>query len=320
MYPFLRALRQNRIPTDLFQFDELMIVQPKLDGIWLKLDIKTLQGKTKEGKVYDLYCLQAFYDLKYFYSYHKFDIKYLIGELCYIDPDTKLITRNRHKVMDFLLRHQGWEEIMPNIVLVVFDVILHRDYVNTFNKSDLHFEHDETYVSVFERFIEQNYHELLKNPYIRIMESQEVTYGKLDFIENYFNKKYDHLEGLVLRRYKSIHPNFMRNAFRRIHPDWFKVKPVYDATLKCVAIKPHSKNPDLVGALILETSDGILRVSIGSGLTKEQRESKDFLNNLIEVEYEDLIEKSKLFVHPVVKYIRRDGEVDSWEKLISRRK
>lgn len=54
---------------------------------------------------------------------------------------------------------------------------------------------------------------------------------------------------------------------------WFnvKMKNEFDVELIVVGIKPHSKNPDLVGSLICESEGGLLRVAVGSGLTDETR-------------------------------------------------
>lgn len=70
-----------------------------------------------------------------------------------------------------------------------------------------------------------------------------------------------------------------------------KMKETNDATLRCVAVLPHSKNPSLIGSLECVTSDGLLRTSVGSGLTDDDRKQpvEYFLNKLIDVQYNMLI-------------------------------
>lgn len=333
MYPAVNALTYGRIPNHLFHVDDELIYQPKLDGIWFKLNPKTMEGFTKNNKKYDFKRILKYYNDKMVpLCYHLDCIRYLVGELCYIDPITKKITRNRSFVMDFLREQGNWEDYAPYIVLVVFDVILEPEYVRfhlnckpgEMNIYPGHSTYDKvvgkSYLKVFEYFVQDNI-QLLKNDFIRCMESVTTVYGKAAEVEEYFMKKYEHLEGFIIKRANSIHPSYFGDRFRKVHPNWFKVKAAYDATLLCVDIKPHSKNPDMIGALILESSDKQLRVSVGSGLSLQLRcsDKNNFIGKLIEIEFEDLIPKSKMLLHPRYKEIRKDMTIaDSWEKLISR--
>lgn len=70
-----------------------------------------------------------------------------------------------------------------------------------------------------------------------------------------------------------------------------KLKETKSATLLCIGTTPHSKNPTWVGSIECQTSDGLLSVSIGSGLTEDDRKQPPeyFLNKLIDMEYNALI-------------------------------
>lgn len=70
-----------------------------------------------------------------------------------------------------------------------------------------------------------------------------------------------------------------------------KLKSTKSTTLLCVDVKPHSKNPSLIGSLECVTSDNKLRVSIGSGLKQLDREKdpSEFIGSLIDVMYNMLI-------------------------------
>lgn len=101
-----------------------------------------------------------------------------------------------------------------------------------------------------------------------------------------------------------------------------KLKEEKDATLFCYGTTPHSKNPDWIGSLECRTADGELEVSIGSGLTEEDRKKDPsfFIGALIDMKYNQLIkaknaEKWCMFL-PIFKNIRYDvTEADSLEKL-----
>ena len=57
-------------------------------------------------------------------------------------------------------------------------------------------------------------------------------------------------------------------------PVWnVKIKHEFEVELRVKKIKPHTKNHTLIGALLCESSDGLLQVSVGSGLSDEQRAS-----------------------------------------------
>ena len=94
-----------------------------------------------------------------------------------------------------------------------------------------------------------------------------------------------------------------------------KLKEIKDAALLCVSITPHSKDPSLIGSLDCETSDGLLKVSIGVGLNDidRARDPSYFIGSIIDMVYNALItSKSNKHVSmflPVYKGIRTDKDV-----------
>ncbi len=101
-----------------------------------------------------------------------------------------------------------------------------------------------------------------------------------------------------------------------------KLKEIKDATLYCYAVKGHSKKDGWIGSLECRTSCGELEVSIGSGLSEDDRKrpATDFIGSLIDMQYNQTIEskgsdKWSMFL-PIYKGIRVDvGEADDFEKL-----
>ena len=101
-----------------------------------------------------------------------------------------------------------------------------------------------------------------------------------------------------------------------------KLKEIQDATLRCVGVKPHSKNPKLIGSLECITECGLLEVSIGTGLSGDDRKrpASDFVGNLIDMKFNQLIlgrssETYSMFL-PVYRAIRADvKEADTLAKL-----
>ncbi len=102
-----------------------------------------------------------------------------------------------------------------------------------------------------------------------------------------------------------------------------KMKAEIECTLKCIGTTPHEKKVGYIGALILESSCGGLRVSVGSGLTDADRikPPDSYLNCLINVKFNSVIkstnkETASLFL-PIFIGVREDIlHADSLSKLI----
>lgn len=101
-----------------------------------------------------------------------------------------------------------------------------------------------------------------------------------------------------------------------------KLKEVKDATLRCVGVLPHSKHPDQIGSLECMTECGKLEVSIGSGLTEEdrKRDPSYFIGNLIDMQYNSLIKRRdssmvSMFLPRYVNLRLDQNQADTLEKL-----
>lgn len=311
MYPALKTLLENKIPVGVFGDEEYVIAQPKCDGIWFKLNFKEMTGRTKDCKKYDV--LDIFQNQKVL-PWHNGTITHTIGELVYVNKQG-LVTRDRHKVMDVLLRHKNWEEYLPNIRYVVFDVVFSREALLDAREEKILLSYQEVMV----KYIGTN-KGLLEHPTIIKMPTFLAKFNELNHIKESVRQYHEgKLEGLVVRKTTALHHNFYKNP-PAMFTDCYKLKPVHDASLRCVGFKPHSKNPAWIGALFCETKEGELRIPIGIGLTKPQRQApvEDYLGKTIEIEFEDLHVDEKALVSARIKYIREDTEPDTFSKLVER--
>jgi len=125
----------------------------------------------------------------------------------------------------------------------------------------------------------------------------------------------DGKEGIIVKNKLSIWENKRLKAH-------IKLKAENDADLLCVGVEPHSKNKDMIGSLILETSCGKLRTSCGSGLKDKDRlcEAKTYLDKIIEIKYNEIITKEgediKSLFLPIFKRVRLDKDkANSLEEL-----
>lgn len=106
-----------------------------------------------------------------------------------------------------------------------------------------------------------------------------------DIARDYMKEGY---EGAILKKSDSIWKDGTSK-------DLIKIKAVLDADLLCVDVEEGSgKYKGKVGALVLETSCGRLRVKVGTGLTDKDRDKPFdyYIGKVIEIQYNEFI-KSK---------------------------
>ncbi len=112
-------------------------------------------------------------------------------------------------------------------------------------------------------------------------------------------------EGVIVKNIDSI----WENKRLKTH---IKLKAEKDADLLCIGFEPHSKNPNMIGSLLLTTSCGKLKTSCGSGLTDEDRlkDPKYYLDKIIEITYNEIItrvgEETKSLFLPIYQTVRLD--------------
>ena len=103
-----------------------------------------------------------------------------------------------------------------------------------------------------------------------------------------------------------------------------KLKDELEAELKVVGIIPHSKFPELIGALIMETSDGV-KFNVGSGLTDELRSTLDHnsvIDRIYTVRFNDVItnksdDSYNLFLPRLIEERLDKSTPDSMEIILS---
>jgi DNA ligase-1 len=110
-------------------------------------------------------------------------------------------------------------------------------------------------------------------------------------------------------------------------PNQVKMKNVSEAELKVVAWnngKQGSKYEGMLGALVCETECGLLKVSVGSGFSDEEREKDQeyWLGGIISAEFESVIKdkKKKTWSLFLPRYVERRFERDKADTLEEIRK
>ena len=135
-----------------------------------------------------------------------------------------------------------------------------------------------------------------------------------DIAKDYMEEGY---EGAILKKSDSIWKDGTSK-------DMLKIKAVLDADLVCVDVEEGSgKYKGKVGALVLETSCGRLRVKVGTGLNDLDRDKPFdyYIGKVIEIQYNEFIKsKSKstdsLFLPRFVEVREDKNTATSYEEIV----
>ena len=133
------------------------------------------------------------------------------------------------------------------------------------------------------------------------IENQKELDDYLDYVTGFG------YEGLML-----MEPSFKWSdtTSRKTHLCKYKKRPTAD--LKCIGVLSGAgKYTGMIGSLLLEDSEG-RRVKVGAGLSDEDRGKSRgyFVGNVIEIEYEQIIDT---YIQPTYIQVRKDkveGEID----------
>jgi hypothetical protein len=104
--------------------------------------------------------------------------------------------------------------------------------------------------------------------------------------------------------------------------DQIKVKEEKTGEFRCIGVKRHTKNPELIGSLDFESEDGKVLFNCGSGLDDEMRQKNpwEYIGKIFEVQFNSLIKAKNgstysLFL-PVRPKIRLDKDkANTFEEL-----
>lgn len=151
--------------------------------------------------------------------------------------------------------NQDSENIDPEIVrLVVWDIVTMDEYIARKSKTPYKERRINTQVLV-DSMEEPQHFQMVQGRWVKNMR---------EAIEHFISNRKQKKEGTVL---KEQDMPWGDNKTKR----GIKLKNEFDVDLVVVGTIPHKKKPEWVGSLICQTSDGLLEVGVGSGLTDELR-------------------------------------------------
>jgi ATP-dependent DNA ligase len=147
---------------------------------------------------------------------------------------------------------------------------------------------------------------------IRLVESSVVA--SLDEAEAIFERYLAQgQEGIILKDMSGIWED------KRVKTQ-VKFKAELDCDLRVVGIQPGTgKYEGMVGALLCESSDGVIQVDVGSGLSDDDRRRDDYVDKIVAVTYNARIKnkqgKQSLFLPRLIEVRLDKDEADSSEKI-----
>lgn len=184
-------------------------------------------------------------------------LKGYIGEWL-IDGELETLDEDFSKVQGIVssnIDNQEYED-GNNLKLTVFDIISMDDYLGK-TKSKPQAERLKELSKLF----------MINKP-TGIIEAEHITVYSIEKIKELTDAKIKAgLEGTIIKDPKASYKKGKTSA-------WIKQKAINEQTLKCVGvtISENNKREGKVGALMMESSDGLIKVKVGSGLTDEMVE------------------------------------------------
>ena len=170
------------------------------------------------------------------------------GELETLDEDFDKVQGQVSSNIDNKVYEDG-----DNLKLSVFDIIRYSDYLGeTKSKSQADRLKDLSRLFII-------------NKPTGLVEAEHITVHSLEKIKELTDEKIAKgLEGTIIKDPQAPYKKGKTSA-------WIKQKAINDTTLICVGvtISDNNKRAGKVGALCMESSDGLIKVNVGSGLTDE---------------------------------------------------
>lgn len=196
------------------------------------------------------------------------------------------------------------------VVIVIWDVVGIDDYNN--RKST------EAYTERFN--LVENIVEYVDTPHIQMVESRFCNTTQ-DVIDHFVEARSKVLEGTVIKSPK------LKWKDGKVK-DGLKLKNEFECEMKIVSFQEHSKKSGQIGAIFVESEDGIVKCKVGSGLTDAQRKKffltqDEMIGKIVTVKGNDLVTNElkqgqySIFLPRFVE-VREDKIVaDRFEKILA---
>jgi len=278
------------------------IVQEKCDGMRVSIIVKdgNVEFRSRNGKEISLLGSldKDFAHMEYAYGEGAvvFD-----GELLVMDPDNYqyLDRQSGNGILNKAVKGTITKEEADRVVCVLWDCIPYEDFLNG--------SHKTTYINRYKRLL--GYKRTIEFQHTRIKSVETFEVHSLEQTQEIFQKYLaDGKEGIILKDPNSLWENKRSKG-------QVKFKAELDVDLVVTGlIEGSGKYSGMLGALVCESDDSIIKVNVGSGFTDEQRKTitSDVIGKIVAVKYNARIKNTtgeeSLFL-PVFLEVREDKEI-----------
>ena len=293
-YPVLLCNKFNDKTEKKIDWTEGQIIQCKMDSSRINFEFdqgKVVSVSTRNGSSIDI---TPFLDIELA------DIDHCIldGELMYSLDGVDLDRKTSSGIINKAIKGTISEEESKGLNLVCWDYIPYEDFVlgECLLTYDIRFK-------ILNSVVEAS-----QTNKIKVVESK-VIYSKEEALQQYNENLEKGLEGCILKNPNAIWSSKRSN-------DYLKLKNESTADLVVIGYNMGAFGTQfagMLGSLICETSDGLLRVNVGSGFKhlKGERDDPNFyIGKIVEVKYNEIISsknsKTKSLFLPIYSCIRED--------------
>ena len=196
------------------------------------------------------------------------------------------------------------------VVIVIWDVVGVDEYNNRKSTEDY-----------IERFnLVEKIVEYVDTPHIQMVESRFCNTTQ-DVIDHFVEARSKGMEGTVVKSPK------LKWKDGKVK-DGLKLKNAFECEMKIVGFQEHSKRSGQIGAIFVESEDGVVKCKVGSGLTDAQRKKffltqDEMIGKIVTVRGNDLVTNElkqgqySIFLPRFVE-VREDKIVaDRFEKILA---
>lgn len=196
------------------------------------------------------------------------------------------------------------------VVIVVWDVVGIDEYNNR-KATDAYNER----FNLAEKIVEY-----VDTPHIQVVESRFCNTTQ-DVIDHFVEARSKGMEGTVVKSPK------LKWKDGKVK-DGLKLKNEFECEMKIVGFQEHSKRSGQIGAIFVESEDGVVKCKVGSGLTDAQRKKffltqDEMIGKIVTVKGNDLVtnelkqDQYSIFLPRFIE-VRDDKTVaDTFEKILS---
>lgn len=196
------------------------------------------------------------------------------------------------------------------VVIVIWDVVGIDDYDNRKSTSD----YSERF-NLVEKIVE-----CVATPHIQMVESRFCNTTQ-DVINHFVEARSKGMEGTVIKSPK------LKWKDGKVK-DGLKLKNEFECEMKIVGFQEHSKKSGQIGAIFVESEDGVVKCKVGSGLTDAQRKKffltqDEMIGKIVTVKGNDLVtnelkqDRYSIFLPRFVE-VRDDKNVaDTFDKIMA---